>query len=380
MQKGILKYPYPYKAWVAIANDPDNTIISDWNELHGFIWEELKLPFGDSLFVRSFNENLPEQVSLEKFPEIAQKHHHDIIHTWGDYMHARRRGFDREDAVEAVAVLKGAGITPRVWIDHASFVGNMIHGTTKGAQADLVDSSGHVYSNFVYSLDLAIQAGVRYIWNGEVTPIIGQDRAPDTSDVELHSGNRLRAWGKVALNRLPDNRQYYPFQFSDGSKLYCFRRHGTWQEADIDGLGNLISQERIDQLIAKTGSMVVYTHLGKRHPRGINRSQHIPEQTRAGLKAIKDRFVSKQLMVSSVSEMLDYQVIRDHIQLNGNGNIEFRSDGIRFQTMTSMDLADKCFSFQSKALGSASPKVLIDGVEVNCQLIQNSDSILTVKF
>ena len=40
-----------------MANDPDNTVIEDWKELHSFIWEDLALPFGDSLFVRTFNAN-----------------------------------------------------------------------------------------------------------------------------------------------------------------------------------------------------------------------------------------------------------------------------------------------------------------------------------
>ena len=41
----ILKYPYPYRAWFTIANDPDNTLIRDWRELNSFIWDELELPY-----------------------------------------------------------------------------------------------------------------------------------------------------------------------------------------------------------------------------------------------------------------------------------------------------------------------------------------------
>ena len=123
MSKAILPYPYPYKAWLTMANDPDNTEMRDWEELHGFIWEELGLPFGDSLFIRSFNRNLPAQVNLQDHPKIAKAHLHDIIHTWGDYMHGRRRGFDREDALEAIDMLNEHGLQPRVWIDHASFMG-----------------------------------------------------------------------------------------------------------------------------------------------------------------------------------------------------------------------------------------------------------------
>ena len=33
----ILRYPYPYRAWMSIANDPDNTLAKDWEELDRFI-------------------------------------------------------------------------------------------------------------------------------------------------------------------------------------------------------------------------------------------------------------------------------------------------------------------------------------------------------
>ena len=54
----VLKYPYPYKSWITLANDPDNTLIKDWNELNDFIWKELNLPFSNSIFLDSLNVNL----------------------------------------------------------------------------------------------------------------------------------------------------------------------------------------------------------------------------------------------------------------------------------------------------------------------------------
>ena len=70
----ILKYPYPFKSWFTVANDPDNTSINDWEELNSFIWKELKLPLSNSLFVESHNENLPDQVNLFDNPKIAEQY------------------------------------------------------------------------------------------------------------------------------------------------------------------------------------------------------------------------------------------------------------------------------------------------------------------
>lgn len=391
MNSAALKYPFPYKAWLTMANDPDNTVIEDWRELHSFIWEELKLPFGDSLFVRSFNQNLPDQVDLAKFPEIGKAHFHDIIHTWGDYMHGRKRGFDREDAMEAAKILVDAGILPKVWIDHASFVGNMIHGTNKGSMDKLVDSSGHVYQNFVYSLDIARKLGIRFVWNGEVTAVVGQDRDMQFDDHKTQSGGSgLKATLKSSLQQLPggsalyaspDNKQYHKHEFKDGSEMYCFKRFGTWPDADIDGLHNLINPEIIDKLLSTGGTAVVYTHLGKRHSSGKDRKQHIPASTRADLLNLKEKFDSKELMISPLSQMLEYLVLRDHIQMDPSANqINFRSDGICFIQLRSKDLNGMKFSFIARGWNLDILKVLVDGTEVKPQFVSESNEVFSIVF
>ncbi len=374
-----------------MANDPDNTELEDWRELHAFIWEELGLPFGDSLFVRSFNQNLPDQVNLSDNPEIAKSHLHDIIHTWGDYMHGRKRGFDREDAVEAMFLLEKHGVKPRVWIDHASFAGNMLHGTKKGSTPRVNDSSGYVYENFLYTLDLARKIGIRYVWNGEVTATIGQDRELNFSDYDrLHGGNALKAAVKSTLHRVPsdsgvfaqpDNRQYYKHRFPDGAILYCFRRYGTWQDADINGLYNVIKPELIEQLIRSEGTSIVYTHLGKRHVDSMGNKKHIPKNTRSALKHLSAKFKSKELMISPVSEMLDYMVIRDNILVNPNkGHIDFRSDGIRYQPLKISDLHGKIFSFNKGGFNTENLKVSVDEMSVEFQLMKESEGVFSIQI
>jgi hypothetical protein len=385
-----LKYPFPFKAWLAMANDPDNTTIQNWEELHSFIWEELGLPFSDSLFVRSFNQNLPDQVNLVDHPHIGKAHAHDIIHTWGDYMHGRKRGFDREDATEAATLLKEHGISPKVWIDHASFAGNFIHGTRKGAIPKLTDSSGHDYDNFVYSLDVAHELGIRYVWNGTVTSVIGQDRELDfMAHKALSGGSAVKAVAKTVLNHLPvmparfsesnDNRQYVARTFEDGRKMYCFPRYGTWKDADIDGLHSLIDPARIDELLSFGGTAIVYSHLGKRQSDKGGRSSHIPETTKNDLRNIRAEFDAGHLMVSSVSGMLDHLVLRDHLKIVGR-TIDLRSDGIRFEKLKMSDLAGKHFSFSSNGMDLEKIKVCVDGVEVNFELRKENPKVFSIVF
>jgi len=386
----ILKYPYPFKAWFTLTNDPDNTVINDWQELHDFIWDELNLPFGDSLFVRSFNHNLKDQVNLEDYPNIVKAHDHDTLHTWGDYMHGRKRGFDRVDAEEAAAILEENNIQPRVWTDHAQFTGNMIHNSSLGSRPKLYDLSKTSYINFSYTLDIVQRVGVRYLWNGEITNIIAQNRHLKFNDFHLHSSNIFRSVLKWLLNdtklggqlfKRIDNRQYRKNTFADGSELYCFVRYGKWEHTDVEGLYQIIKPSIIDELISLEGTCAVYSHLGKRNrSREINDS-HIPENTRKALKYVRDKYDSGVLMLSSVSDMLDYLVIRDNITINHKHHIiSFNSDNIRYKQLSPADLKDKKFSFYKKGIQMDRVQVQIDGKNVSCQLVDESTDVFSVLY
>jgi len=358
----ILKYPFPYKSWFTIANDPDNTLIEDWHELNQFLWNTLDLPLSNSLFIKSFNHNLPDQVNLIDHPEILSQKH-DIIHTWGDYMHSRNLGFDRKDAIEACEILKKSAIEPKVWIDHSQFIGNLLHSSNKGSIPQTRDASGIVYKNYVYTLDLIKKIGIRYIWDGKITDVVGQDRIISPSKYFINKSTfSIKAVVKIILyhmlrskrirNRLhlniPCNKQYFPLTFPDGNTLYCFRRYGTWKDADIYGLGKILAPNIIDSLLESESTMVAYTHLGKRPVSKTDESFHIPDETKRSLDYIKKKYERKELMISPISEMIDYLVIRDNIKLLTQKNIiKLIPDGIRYQNIAQSDLTGKKFSFKN---------------------------------
>tara|TARA_B100001939_G_C16889113_1_gene594508 strand:+ start:96 stop:1277 length:1182 start_codon:yes stop_codon:yes gene_type:complete len=392
----IQKYPYPYKAWFTIANDPDNTLIKDWRELNSFIWKDLKLPLANSLFLKSYNHNLPNQVNLNDYPEILSQKH-DIIHTWGDYMHSRKNGFDRQDAVEACDMLLKHSINPRVWIDHSKFIGNLLHSSNKGSIPHTFDGSGIKYTNYVYSLDLIKKAGIRYIWDGKITNIVGQDRKISSYEYfKLECSSRFNTIIKTILNKIvkskklrkklrinkPENKQYYTYLFPDGNKLYCFTRYGNWKDSDIYGLGNIISPKKIDELISNQSTMVVYTHLGKRPKSKKEKHFHIPEATKKSLKNVSEKFKSKQLMVSPLSIMLDYLVLRDNIKLFPKKNlIEFCSDGIRYNQIQQSDLNGKKFSFNNNFFDLENIQVISNGKSLKFNIkIENENKIFSIIF
>jgi hypothetical protein len=396
----ILAIPPPYRAWLTISSDPDNTVLRDWRELHSYIWDELALPFGDALFVRSHNCNLPGQVNLHDNPEIADGHYHDTLHGWGDYVHARTRGFDREDAVAAISLLHSHNLTPRVWVDHSTHPQNMLHNSKGGSTPEHVDGSGHVYKSFTYTLDLAAELGIRYLWDGRLTSILGQDTpisprawysrgkssAALTSFLLLwHWLSRVdfMPWGRSLVTYdVNVNRQYYAHEFADGRTLYCFRRYGTWRDADIDGLAKLISPRNIDDLLSRQGTCIVYSHLGKRRAARNEDELHIPPETRATLKNLQRKYEEKILRLTPVSTLLDYLVIRDNIAISPNGDyLDFRPDLIRFPKLELSDLAGHDFGFRIDDDNCAGKlEIRVSGHTIDATLRKQEDRYYMVSF
>ena len=385
----IRKYPYPYKAWLTISNDPDNTDMKIWKELDDLIFNRLRLPWANSIFLTSHNLNIPGQVNLKDHPEIVQQPS-DTIHTWGDFVHGGARGFSREDALAGMALLEHHGIRPLVWVDHSRFTGNLLHGNSWGSKPIHKDSSGITYTVYEYTLDLIDQTGIRYVWDGGLTEVIGQDRKPSIWDkrpgqsmtksvlaaIKQKIKDRIRTFRKGPSQK--GNDLYFTHLFPDGRTLYCFQRYGKWRNADIMGLSRQISKKTLDTLIRNQGVMVAYTHLGKKNPE-LKGDQHVPDETLKCLEYVKKRMDDGALNFSSLSDLLDYLVIRDHIVIEGSV-VDFRTDGIRFTQMVPNDLQRHSFSLEGLS-NHLDVEVRLDGKPLSHVTVQpNVDGVCTITF
>ncbi len=376
----LLAYPPPYRCWLTLSNDPDNTTLAGWQELHRVIWQELALPFADSFFLFAYNDAIPDQVCVAAHPEILDAHPHDTMHTWGDYTMSESRLFSRREAQAGLDLLRQLGARPRIWTDHSDFIGNMLHRNTKGALPCIEDASGQVYDNCVYSLDLVRQAGVRYLWEGSnLTTVIGQDRPLGRGEWYRNqhgdgAKGRLLAWadrlGRPLLRRLQSpllsfeegiNRQLYADTLADGQRFHIFRRYTHWPLADIDGFGEVIAPSMVERLIAQRGTAVIYTHLGKQRAGRRPDEDHIPPSTRRSLDHLAARHGDGSVHISATSKLLDYLVLRDAACFD-DGVLDFRADGVRFERLTAADLAGHSFGLRSNE--SRPPTVRCEGTEV----------------
>lgn len=384
-------YPFPFKAWLTLSNDPDCTRIDDWHQLHRLIWEELALPFADTFFVTNHSAVYPDQVNLREHPEIAVAHPHDSMHTWGDYCSSTTECFHRGHAERDLARIQELGLRPLIWIDHANFTGNLLHRAGVSQVPEITDAAGNRFENLLYSLDLIRQAGVRYLWDGFAEgELVGQERPVTRREwyalkYRVQNPLKLRAicaadwaftrlWDKVDARFFGyvrhDTRQLRAHTMPDGSRFHIFPRFGHWDWADIDGLAEGLSPSRMDALVNHGGTAIVYTHLGKRQAARVDDPEHIPAATREALGALKDRFASGELMLSPTSTLLDYLVLRQHALLTPRG-LDLRGDGIRFDTLTAADLVDQRFTLNDWQ--GDDPKLLCEGSEIPHRVTRNRD-------
>ncbi len=84
-------------------------------------------------------------------------------------------------------------------------------------------------------------------------------------------------------------------------------------------------------------------------------------------------------MVSSVSDMLDHLVLRNHLKIFGH-TIDLRSDGIRFEKLSIADLVGKQFSFSSSGIDPEKIRVCVDGADVNFELRKENAKVFSILF
>ncbi len=395
----ILNTPPPYKGWISLSSDPDSMTTESHKELNDFIWNELSLKFSDSLFPQSFNCNIPNQLNLQEHPEYFRNHFYDTIHTWGDFMHSKSKGFWKEDAKTAIELLKKNFIKPIIWTDHSRNPCNIVHGmgNDKELHPSYQDSTGKTHKNFHYTLDLIHGLGIRYIWDGKTTTFAGQNISLNRFlwyKNKVDSNYKSICYAlidffikpllKKKKNRFLDydkniNNIYKKIILPGGIKFYSFKRYGNWSKADIDGLGEILNEKYLNSIIENSGLSIIYTHLGKK-VRSDNKSKnHIGSKTRESLKLLKKFYNKKEIYISPTHELLDYQVVKDNIELNQSENLlNVISDGIRYEKINKNDI--NSIKIGLKIKHPKKLKVLVDSYERSFILENIKEDIFILKI
>lgn len=301
----LCKYPYPYRAALAIASDIDECSPERFVEIHEHLNEKLGLDIADSFFCTASKDQLNWEDHREVIFEGMRRGWIDTIHGIGDYN--RMGGFKRSVSRRYLAELAANGIRLEIFSNHGDpdNAQNLFH---TGGRGDVKGSEE-------YHADLLTDYGVKFVWPTWLTHLVGQDRSanawewartyPNASTARRIGAGLLAIFGFVGMvDRYPGNELVRLHTLRDGQQIYAFRRHGIWRRDDVPALAEFISAERIEELIELRGAQIIYTHLGRRW-------SPIPQ-----FEYLK-KF--KELWIVRTSRLLRYVVVREGLKWKARG-------------------------------------------------------------
>lgn len=301
----LRKYPYPYRAALALCSDIDDCGPDRFVEIHEHLNGKLGLDVADSFFFRASPDQLNWRDHRDVVLEGLRRGWIDTLHGYGDFN--RTGGFTRAVAAEGLAELKAAGFTLEIFTNHGD-VHNAQNVCHTGGRGDVKDAPE-------YHADLLWEHGVRFVWPTWLTHLVGQDRDsgawewtrdyPGASPARRTAATILGAIGfNGFIDPYPGNELVRGYSLRDGRRVYAFRRHGWWRRDDVTALRELIAPSRILQLIAAGGAAIVYVHLGRNW-------SPIPEFEQ--LRQFPD------LWVARTSRLLRFVAVREGVRWKASG-------------------------------------------------------------
>lgn len=220
------------------------------------------------------------EAEREKIRALIHSGHIDCLHSFGDLATTRAH------AGRALDELVRHSCRIPVWIDHA------VAPTNFGA--DIMQGHGDEPGHSAYHADLTLSYGIRYVWRGRVTSVIGQDcpfslrsigslRHPFASARTVAKESVKQVLGRLGCGKYglhAGNRLSMPATLRDGQSICEFIRcNPSWGGVSFDdrgdGIHELLTQRFLDRLVERSAPCILYTHLGKLE-RGQTRNRFGP--------------------------------------------------------------------------------------------------------
>jgi len=277
----LRKFPYPYRAMLAICSDLDSTPDRHvYLEIMRFLntTEEtamgpgVGLEVGNSIHFRTqpqiFSYWSTDDDGREMVRAMIKSGHIDCLHSFGELVSTR------DEAKRALDELKQHNCHLEVWVDHGGAVTNF--------GSDIMQGHGDEVGHRAYHADLTIDYGIKYAWCGRTTSIVGQDipaklgaifkwNHPVASGRTLlkEAAKRGLAWAgdtKYAMHLT--NEILRPSVLRDESRVYEFIRcnpHWGGVSSCVQGhsIGEVLTDDVLSSLVKGGGTCILYTHLGR---------------------------------------------------------------------------------------------------------------------
>ena len=324
----IRRIPYPYRAMLAVCSDLDDTPDGGiYRETMRFLntTEEtsmgpgVHLEVGNSIYFDAprgqFSYWNTDEAHREMLRTLIRSGHVDCLHSYGDL------AAKRAHAGRALDELSRYGLRFEVWVDHARAATNFGTDVTRGC--------GDVPSHEAYHADLTVGQGVRFVWRGRVSSVIGQDVPARWGGLwtQKHPIASARTLSKEAAKHLLGRcgqkkyAMHHPNQvlrrisLRDGSCVFEFMRSnphwgGVSSAETPSGIAQVLTDEVLGRLIDREGVCILYTHLGKIE----NRRIAFPVSTVAAFRRLARAQRDRKVLVATTGRILKYLALRDHLE------------------------------------------------------------------
>ena len=316
----LRRIPYPYGAMLAICSDLDETPDRHvYREIARFLNTTETTAMGSGVGLEVGNtiyfDMPPDQFAYwntddagrAMVRDLIRSGHIDCLHSFGDLARTR------EYATRALDELDRCDCRLEVWIDHS------VAPTNFGA--DIMKGHGDEPGHEAYHADLTTAYGVKYVWRGRVTSVLGQDvppslgglltqRAPvasartvakefvkrllarcGNSQYEMHASNEI-----LRNTRLRDDTPVYEF----------LRSNPHWGGVSSCDTGREIAQVLTDgmlnRLVQRGGVCILYTHLGKIQDSAIP----CDDAAVIAFRRLADAYRGGQILVTATRRLLGY--------------------------------------------------------------------------
>jgi hypothetical protein len=318
--------PYPYRAMVAICSDLDET---PDRHVYGQIMRFLNttgdtamgpgvgLEVGNTIYFDMPSDQFAywntDEAGREMVRALIHSGHVDCLHSYGDL------ATTREHAGRALDELSRHDCKLEVWIDHGTAATNL--------DPDIMQGHGDEIGHEAYHVDLTTDYGIKYVWCGRVTSVVGQDIPAQISGIfdwghPVASGRtllkdvakrRLARSGSVKYAMHGPNETLRQTALRDGRPVHEFMRcNPHWGGVSSCDQGRhidkVLTRQMLDRLVERGGTCVLYTHLGKIDDPRIPFN---PGAVRA-FRLLAEEFYAGRVLVTTTRRLLGYrQAIRD---------------------------------------------------------------------
>lgn len=329
----LRRFPYPYRAALAVCNDADLLTVENFRCLHGFLstdeeteWGRgLSLRLGGSFFmyrsptspnVFTVFDRLANTVTDagEEILEWARQGVLDVLHTYGCFVDPS--DFRREMAEHAIETLRARGVFVKTWVNHGPPTNAQCVGDHEGWNGDAVGTAA-------YHSDLTIDYGFRWFWTGlELTDELAMDAARRPPAAR---GGLRELWQSLRGRGDTHRELVGEMTLRDGRYVRELFRYGglAGRTPVVDDLPVQLSADNLDTLVRREGFAVVYQHLSVRRLRpGSGTSAYGPIDgsnwfTPAELDALRrlaSRHHAGEIWVAPTTELLRYRDARESLR------------------------------------------------------------------